>query len=101
MRIIAFIFSFYVLLLAVYPAFGNTAKHCQTSSCQQKQNCPKQNSPKRNCTPLFGCPYIQITTNEIEEPDFAIAPVFGKYFDRSINSYTLLFLKAPWHPPKS
>ena len=105
MRAFAFIFNFYILLLAVYPAFnsaGTSNKSGNTRTvCCQKMKCPKQEGPKETRTPFFRCPYIQVTTLAIEEITIAEIAVFRTKYSYFNESPDKVIASSPWHPPKA
>lgn len=108
MKTFAFIFSFYILFLAVLPTFEINIAKPTTCCCHQKACCPKAKShqmpknndcSKGNCTPFCGCGNIQVVVPQSEK-----APVVDvmniQKFTVYMESFTSDFISESWHPPR-
>jgi len=110
MRTFAFIFSFYILFLAVLPSLAMSVSKGKPACCQ-KTCCHKckstQNSknnqsdnPKGNCTPFFGCSNIQVVVPQTEKSP-SINVIYIQKYTSYTESFTSDFYAESWHPPKS
>jgi len=108
MKIFALTFSFYLLFLAIYPAFGASigkmnAAPSSKSYCHDthggKHSNGNESCPKGTRTPLFGCPYIQLIIHQIDEIHFSSITITIENSFYKESPY-VVFLLLPWHPPK-
>jgi hypothetical protein len=108
MRVFTFIFSFYFLLLAVYPAFASSNKLSTKGKCCKTTCCKKGNEQKKkdngcnkgNCTPLFGCTKVQLTINTIEKVAFRKLFFTTKKYPQYSEKFDFSFSADAWHPQK-
>jgi hypothetical protein len=108
MKTFAFLFSFYILFLAVLPSFANNIAKSKTR-CHQKACCHKaksaqqsknNNCPKGNCTPFFGCNNIQVIVPQIEK-SLSVDVIKIKKITVYLDFFTSDFYAKSWHPPRS
>lgn len=94
MKLLTFILSIYVLLIAVIPC-------CSFDNCKAEQETSKREEPQGICSPFFSChncsvPVVLEKVVLIEPATSTTIPRYREYIASNLPGYTA----NCWNPPK-